>query len=53
MFEGRDEAAGVDLEELVGFFVRVDFEVLVRDAFDFKRYPDTLNKGANNEISLI
>jgi len=44
--EGGDKTARVDVEEGLGFLVRVDFDVLVGDLLVFEGYPDALDEGA-------
>lgn len=46
MAEGRDETAGVDVEEGLWFLVGVDFDVLVGDLLVLEGYPDALDEGA-------
>lgn len=45
-----DEAARVDFEEGLWFLVGVDFDVLVGYAFEFQRYPDTLDEGTGGGV---
>lgn len=46
MADGGDEAAGVDVEEGLGFLVGVDFDVLVGELLVLERDPDALDEGA-------
>jgi hypothetical protein len=44
--QGGNKAAGVDVEEGLGFLVRVDFDVLVGELLVFKGDPDALDERA-------
>ena len=46
MLERRDQTSGIQLEEGGGFLVRVDFDVLVVEAFELEGDPDALDEGA-------
>ena len=46
VFQGGDEAAGVEGEERLGLVVGVYFDVLVGDFFLFEDGPGALDKGA-------
>ena len=38
------EASGIDLEQRLRLFVRIDFDVLIGYAFKLESYPYSLNK---------
>lgn len=46
MLEGWNQTTGVDLHELVWFLVRIDFNILIGEAFQFQRNPHSLDEGA-------
>jgi hypothetical protein len=48
-----DKAAWVNVEEGLGLFVRVDFNVLVGYTFVFERDPYTLDEWAGKKLGRI
>lgn len=42
-----DETAGIDIEQRLGFLIRINLDVLIWDAFKFERYPRSLDEWAN------
>jgi hypothetical protein len=53
VFERRDETSRVEGEEGLGFVVRVDFDVLVRDFFLFEDGPGALDEGAAVKVVFV
>jgi hypothetical protein len=45
MANSRDKASRIDIKQRLGLLVRVDFDILVRQPFEFERYPNALNEG--------
>jgi hypothetical protein len=45
MSQSRNESPRVDFEQRFRLLVRVYFNILIWDGFDFERYPDALHEG--------
>lgn len=52
MTEGGDKSSWIDLQELIWLLIRVNFNVLIAEAFDFKGYPDPLYKRATSKTPV-
>ena len=49
MAQGWDKSTRVNIDQLLWLLVRVYFDILVLELFQFQRDPDSLDEGAGEE----